>query len=217
MRFSIKYLIYLLIYSDFSFKGSLVVPEPEPEEDTDTEEYSTPGLSSDEVMEVETNPNMPEEKRLLEDRIVEQHLIEELEGLNHGPYTSYYMGTNIKFEEGFRLDGYLEGPCTSYFKDGSVENITHFQKGVPHGDMQIFSKMGIILFDCSYFEGKMNGPYTCRYMDGRLKSQGFYNMGVCEETTLLWDEEGKLTRIEHPPIVKVPLEKQFSQTELKTN
>lgn len=124
------------------------------------------------------------------------------DGLKHGPATFYGHDGKVKaiaefkndnqngwtFEyfpngqikrEVFFVDDEKEGPEKSYFKNGLVASLKSFKNGLLVGCWQEWNKVGTLIFNAEYFEGKPNGyltkynsegnPYLLhRYEDGKL-------------------------------------------------
>ena len=63
------------------------------------------------------------------------------------------------FLTGFKKDAEKDGEWTSYFSNGNIQSICHFNKGVPNGPIIVYKENGSTLYRGNFENGKKVGEW----------------------------------------------------------
>ncbi len=88
--------------------------------------------------------------------------------------------------------GYLSGPSTTYFFDGSISSIKEYKAGILHGVAKKYISKDVIQEDFNYVNGKKDGEQLIYYPSGTLSKKLFYRNGNLSGKNQLYYMEGQL-------------------------
>jgi antitoxin component YwqK of YwqJK toxin-antitoxin module len=99
-------------------------------------------------------------------------------------------------EETFKL-GQRHGNVVTFFKDGKVAELVHYQDGIKHGPWEQNYEDGKPKVRGTYVNGNLQGEVVF-YSDisGKQQAKGIYVNGLRDGVWIFWDEDGRPERRE---------------------
>ena len=105
--------------------------------------------------------------------------------------TSLYEGSQRI--EGVYLNGLKHGPFTSYEGEEKIRIFTtNYQHGLEHGERKEYYTTGQLMRREHYKEGVLNGPYEFFHQNGQLNIRTFYSNGKRHGEYVHYDDKGRL-------------------------
>ncbi len=106
-------------------------------------------------------------------------------------YETYYP-TGELLAKGTLKEGKLNGPLTTYFKNGSTEMTVNTVNDTYDGLYEEFYSTGGLYIKCSYENGMKNGRYLQFYKNGQINYDGWYINDKVEQSWITYHPDGSL-------------------------
>ncbi|WBL24613.1 toxin-antitoxin system YwqK family antitoxin [Zunongwangia sp. HGR-M22] len=94
-----------------------------------------------------------------------------------GKWTIYHHESDQIMMSEFYKDGKLDGPQTTYFKNGKIGEKTNYKNDIKNGKSQIYADNGQLLQDLNYKNGELDGHQTYYNPAGEWVAEGDYDNG----------------------------------------
>ncbi len=88
----------------------------------------------------------------------------------------------------------MDGTQTYYYGSGKEKEINVYVKGLLNGTTTTFHINGQKNITANYIDGKKDGYYISRYMNGAIEEEGWYKEDLLEGEWLMYNEFGTLTK-----------------------
>ena len=113
-----------------------------------------------------------------------------MDGMYYGWHSNGQFSARGMYEDGLRTGCWEECPDSR----GTIFTITHFVKGVKHGERRSRSLLDNSKSESNYVDGKLSGLYRSWHDDVNLDTEGFYEndqrTGIWKE----WHRNGRLRK-----------------------
>lgn len=135
------------------------------------------------------NGNLTGTVEALQDANGEFLLDEEGQLIPHGRWTLYWSNGRKKTEITY-IEGVRHGPRTSWYEGGQLWIEGRHVNGKSHGKWTIWYSNGRPAQEFNYVRGAEMGTRTEWYTNGKMRSRGDYVNGKKQGTFTHWDERG---------------------------
>jgi hypothetical protein len=95
--------------------------------------------------------------------------------LLHGEYKSFYLNKNLK-EQGMFSHGLKEGIWKTWFPNGRIHEIIHYNKSRQHGFYELYDEEGNLISKSNFKNGMQNGKKV-DYKNGKVDTIVVYKNG----------------------------------------
>ena len=134
-----------------------------------------------------------------------------------GESKSWFWRTNNNqlLSQGYNKDGKQDGEYKEYYEDGKIKQETYYIKGLKEGSEKVFMNNGdrvsesefkddklngkhkryfknILILECHYKEGKLDGEYTSYWDNGKVCTKTTYKNDKLDGEWEYWNEDGTL-------------------------
>ncbi len=92
------------------------------------------------------------------------------------------------------VDGLLHGAQYTYFENGNITEIMHFNKGNKEGEWIEYYSDGQINVKGQFINNQLNGKVTYYYSTGERRKIGNYTQGIRKGIWLTYDISGKVIK-----------------------
>lgn len=106
----------------------------------------------------------------------------------------YFHGTEIIKEEMNFRNGILDGSHISYYKNGEVKRVGHYQEGNLNGKWVGFDTKGKKTFEVEYKNDTLIGRFISWYSTGVIKQKGVYQDNIKVGEWISYDEAGMIIK-----------------------
>jgi antitoxin component YwqK of YwqJK toxin-antitoxin module len=107
----------------------------------------------------------------------------------HGSYVRYWRD-QTKASEGQFLSGKKDGPWTSWYITGNIEQVCAYTSGVMVGPFVSYYSTGVLASSGTMSVGVRGQTWNSWYSNGQLKSSGAYTNGLMSGDWSFWEEDG---------------------------
>ena len=109
--------------------------------------------------------------------------------LKHGVSQTFFLDGTIRQELRYENDQ-IEGPVTTYFENGQLQDRTEFSNNVPNGKSERFFPDGAVQQIIHFEEGRLQGPYEEYYPNSKIKRRANYRDGELEGEEFTFYDDG---------------------------
>lgn len=114
-------------------------------------------------------------------------------GKKSGEWNYYFTNGNLKIKENYS-EGNQTGLGHAYNYNGSLQSIKNFSNDALNGLYEIYDH-GVLSEISYYSNGTQNGPFTTYYLDGSIKTEGFFQEGELIHHKNTYRQSGKLSQV----------------------
>ena len=126
----------------------------------------------------------------------QMQLIDDAWQWNNMPYSgkiiNYYINGTI-MNKGTLVNGKLDGEYTTYFENGKIKSVSHYQNGILNGPAITYYTNGSLLFDGELINGKKKPGSRSYFINGQL--QGEIKKGNRRDTSITYHSTGKINKV----------------------
>ena len=114
---------------------------------------------------------------------------------SYKPFTGKCLVTykdtcQVKHEFNYKK-GILQGEMKSFYKNGQLKCLVHYNQGRISGKSEFWDEKGNLTLEANYKNDQLNGKYSVLYSNGKVKEKGQFRD---DKRTGLWtyyDEQGR--------------------------
>ena len=109
----------------------------------------------------------------------------------HGLSREYYPGTRLVRAEQYFVNGLLEGPSHTFYRNGQLWEDCTFKSGKLHGFYRSYHDNGDPDIQAHYRDGQLDGEYRSYSRHGLPRETGFFREGKRDRLRTIYCETGE--------------------------
>ena len=114
-----------------------------------------------------------------------------LNGKIEGPHKTYFRNGNIESITNY-FDGKKHGDSTTYYINGNISNISTYYNGALNGMAEFYHLKGFLILTVNYINGYKNGIEYKYYKSGILQSISNFVNNKRDGEHIIFDSNGKI-------------------------